>query len=103
MTFKKGQSGNPSGRPKRTMEEKELIEACKAKAPAAVRRLAKLMNSDNESVALRASIAILERAYGKPRQEVDVSASESQQCGVLLVNPVMSEEEWEKQFGHQSS
>lgn len=76
MAFQKGQSGNPSGRPKQTQQELDLIQMCKSKAPKAVKKLEALMDSENEGVALRASIALLERAYGKPRQEIDMTTNQ---------------------------
>ena len=66
--FEPGRSGNPSGRPKRTQAELDLIAACKKKAPAALKTLVELMGSENEAVRLKASLAIIERAYGKPLQ-----------------------------------
>ncbi len=70
--FKPGQSGNKSGRPKRTPEEFELIAACKLKAPAALIVIAKLMDeSKSDSVKLSAATAIIDRAYGKPTTVID--------------------------------
>ena len=67
--FKKGQSGNPGGRKKRTPEEFELIRACKDKTPAALDVIEKIMVSgENERNRLAAAQAIIERAYGKPTQ-----------------------------------
>lgn len=74
--FEKGKSGNPSGRPKQTAEELDLINACKSKVPKALDKLEALMDSDNEGVALKASLAIIERAYGKPRQEIDMTTNQ---------------------------
>lgn len=73
--FEKGQSGNPSGRPKQTEQEKEFIELCRSHAPRAVKRLVELIDSENVSVATRASQIIIERAYGRPRQEVGMEES----------------------------
>jgi hypothetical protein len=65
--FRKGQSGNPSGRPK---TDPDVKEALKAACPAAAKRLVQLSQSFDEDVALKASIAILDRTYGKPTQPV---------------------------------
>lgn len=65
MPFKKGQSGNPQGRAKRTKSELDLIKACRSKAPEALKVIEALMNGGKEdSVRLRAAIAIIERGYG---------------------------------------
>lgn len=64
--FRKGQSGNPRGRPKKTEEERDLVAACKAKVPAALAVIERIMKSgQNERNQLSAAMAIIERAYGK--------------------------------------
>lgn len=72
--FKKGVSGNASGRPKRTPEEFDLIAACKAKAPDALGVLMRIMNSgENERNQLSAAMGIIERGFGKPLQPLEHS------------------------------
>jgi Family of unknown function (DUF5681) len=76
-SFKPGQSGNPSGRPKRTAEEKarefELIQACKAKTPEALGTIVRLMNTaDKDAVRLQAAAFIIERGYGKSVEKKEV-------------------------------
>ena len=70
--FAKGQTGNPGGRPKRTQEEQDLIEACKSKTPAALGVIENLMyEASSDNVKLTAALAIIERAWGKPVQPTD--------------------------------
>lgn len=71
--FEKGQSGNPSGRPKQTQAELDFIRSCREKVPAALDKLMVLLDSESESVALRAAQILIERAYGRPRQEIDMT------------------------------
>lgn len=75
-SFKPGQSGNPSGRPKKTAEELDLIAACKAKTPDALAVMVKMMtDGEQEKNRLTAAMAIIERAYGKPVQPTDTHLS----------------------------
>ena len=86
MPFKKGQSGNPGGRPKEVAEVRELA---KEHGPEAIERLVKLMASDNERTAVAACEAILNRGYGKPGQSVTIGAdSENPLPTEIVVNVV---------------
>jgi len=64
--FQKGKSGNPGGRPQVRGEVRELAQS---KAPRAFKRLIELMESKDQRVAMAASNAVLDRAYGKPSPE----------------------------------
>jgi hypothetical protein len=66
----KGFSGNPAGRPKLKGEEREVMELARKYGKRAVRRLAKLMRSNNERVAVAAAQALLDRGFGKPAQAI---------------------------------
>jgi hypothetical protein len=71
--FTKGKSGNPLGRPKRTLEETQLIEACRAKTPEALAVIGDLMdNSANDWVRLAAAQFIIERGYGKAPERIEL-------------------------------
>ena len=75
--FKKGQTGNPGGRPKKTQEEYDLEAACKLKSEAALGVIEKLMAAaDKDSVKLAAATFILERAYGKAVQKSEVTGKD---------------------------
>ena len=65
MAFEKGKSGNPAGRPPGTTTKK-ISEELRAHLPKAIETLLKLMDSDQDSVRLKAATEVLDRVYGKP-------------------------------------
>jgi hypothetical protein len=71
MAFKPGESGNPGGRPKECSEVKELARQY---GPEAINKLLALMRGEDARVAKAAADSILDRAYGKPGQSVDLVA-----------------------------
>jgi hypothetical protein len=71
--FPKGQSGNPGGRPK---AEGEIRELAQKHGPEALQRLVDLMGSANERVAVAAAQAVLDRAYGRPVQGLQLAAAD---------------------------
>jgi hypothetical protein len=66
--FHKGQSGNPGGRPKVEGAVRALAQKAGLRA---IKRLIELIESDSPRVAVTACQAILDRAYGKPRQSIE--------------------------------
>jgi hypothetical protein len=68
--WKKGQSGNPNGRPKKAVNIAKLAEES---SEAALKKMVKLINSDDDRVALAAAQAVLDRAVGKPKQPVETN------------------------------
>ena len=68
MPFKKGQSGNPGGRPK---AEKEVVEAARAAGPRCVEVLVDLLDHTDSRVRMAAAEQLLNRGFGKPRQTIE--------------------------------
>jgi hypothetical protein len=66
--FAKGQSGNPSGRPKEAAEVRDLA---RSHTKAAIKRLADWMASDDPRASVAASAALLDRGWGKPGQPME--------------------------------
>lgn len=75
--FAKGRSGNPTGRPRRTPEEVELADACRAKTKEALEVIDGLMRtSDNDRVRLAAAQFIIERGWGRAPERIELVAPE---------------------------
>ena len=96
--FKKGQSGNPGGRPKVVAEVKELARAHTGEA---IKTLVSIMTNPKSAPAARVSAAnsLLDRGYGKPPQHQHITGADGPQYVVRL--PVVCEtvEEWVSQCG----
>ncbi|MBX9659068.1 MAG: hypothetical protein K2X00_10910 [Nitrospiraceae bacterium] len=86
--FAKGVSGNPRGRPKKVRSIEDIAVENGEKA---MRILAKLLDSDDEKVALAAANALLDRGVGKPKQAVTMDASVKHDHGS---KPVSETAEW---------
>lgn len=73
--FKKGQSGNPDGRPKK---DPELVEAAKVHTVAAIKTLAEIMKNKktNAGARVQAACALLDRAHGKPVQMTELTGKD---------------------------
>lgn len=65
--FKKGKSGNPSGRPK---SDADIQALARTHTVAAIERLVAWMMTDNPKASVSASVAILDRGWGRPAQAV---------------------------------
>jgi hypothetical protein len=81
-SFRPGQSGNPTGRPKRlaTIEARRIFrdvtDAARERTQDAVDTLSAIMKDSKAPAAARVSAAqaLLDRGYGKPAQAIEVEA-----------------------------
>ena len=82
MKFRKGQSGNPGGRPKVLGELQELARQY---ARAVILELARLaLKAKNETARIAAIRELLDRGYGRPRQAMEVSIPADNPLQLLL-------------------
>ena len=95
--FKKGQSGNPGGRPKVVAEVKELAREHTSEA---IETLVSIMTNPKSAPAARVSAAnsLLDRGYGKPPQHISGEGGPS--YVVRLPEPCKTAEEWEASIQH---
>ena len=84
--FKKGQSGNPGGRPKVVAEVKELAREYTSEA---IETLVSIMTNPKSAPASRVSAAnsLLDRGYGKPPQHQHITGADGPQYVVRLPEP----------------
>ena len=68
--FAPGQSGNTGGRPALVADMRQLAQQHCARA---IERLAELMESPDERIAVAASMALLDRGIGKATQAIEVT------------------------------
>ena len=111
-SWKRGQSGNLSGRPKRpaTIAARQIIadvkEAAKALTPKAIATLEGVMDDPNSPPAARvgAATAILDRGWGRPTQSIEgqvgltfermiLMATEREERQALLPQPLPEEDQ----------
>lgn len=80
--FVKGQSGNPSGRPK---SDATIRELARTHTDVAIKTLVQIMKNKRYSPQARAYAAnsVLDRGYGKPAQSVDLTNSDASLSGLF--------------------
>lgn len=74
--FAKGRSGNPGGRPKKTLEERSLEAMCKEKTPQALATILSIMDGgQQERARLAAAQYVIDRGWGKAKESIEHSGN----------------------------
>lgn len=82
--FLPGSCGNPGGRPKGVAE---VVELARSYTKQAIATLASIMENGSERAQVAAAQVLLDRAWGKPSQAVEVTGTEG---GAVLVNVILN-------------
>lgn len=88
MPFRPGVSGNPGGRPKAL---RDVRERARGYTEETVARLVAWARSDNPRASVAACSILLNYAWGKPPQSMEVSGPEGapiNQIEVIIVDPM---------------
>ena len=89
--FAPGVSGNPGGRPKLPAEMREIFQS---RGPEAAEILVKHLRASDPRVSVAAAREILDRAYGKPVQSINVDKEERIKLIAVVPEKSATTEDW---------
>jgi hypothetical protein len=88
--FKKGQSGNPNGRPRKLPELDKLLADVLGEEKDGVTAGEAILKAIRARAAkgdVRAAELLLDRAYGKPKQSIDNNITTTEPLVIVLTEP----------------
>jgi hypothetical protein len=87
-SWKPGQSGNPAGRPK---PEVDIAALARKHGPRCIEVAARLLGSKDEKMRLAAAIALLDRGFGRPKQEIETSGNATIELHLVAARVISQE------------
>ncbi len=94
--FVPGASGNPGGRPKLPAEMREIFQS---RGLEAAEILVKHLRASDPRVSVAAAREILDRAYGKPVQSINVDKEERIKLIAVVPEKSATTEDWLRAIG----
>ena len=94
--FASGVSGNPGGRPKLPAEMREIFQS---RGQEAAEILVKHLRASDPRVSVAAAREILDRAYGKPVQSINVDKEERIKLIAVVPEKSATTEDWLRAIG----
>ena len=88
--FKKGQTGNPNGRPKKLPELNKLmadILGDEKNGLTTAERILKAIEAKALKGDIKAAEMLLDRGYGKPKQTTDTNITSTEPLVIILTEP----------------
>jgi hypothetical protein len=71
-SWEPGRSGNPSGRAK---TEIDIAALARVHGPKCIQVIVGMLSGEDQKLRLAAAIALLDRGFGRPKQELDVNSN----------------------------
>jgi hypothetical protein len=88
-SWKPGQSGNPNGRAKPLVDVAALA---RKHGPKAIEIVAGIMMRDKDSkVRLAAAVALLDRGFGRPKQEIETTGNQTIELHLVAARVISQE------------
>ncbi|VWX52969.1 hypothetical protein [Novosphingobium sp. 9U] len=83
--WKPGESPNPGGRPKIVLDDgRTLVQVAREHTLSAVETLVTLLDAESEAVRATAATALLDRGWGRPRQDLGIELKSDEAAASML-------------------